>query len=310
MAASLGGRYSATGRVTRSDGCPGYYFWAVGQQRADGSKPLGPAVYALGTSEAERVRLQRQAQELRPHSEYLLDRVALGPGRRAIDLGCGPLGILDLLSKRVGPTGSVIGLDSEPKNVALAQAFVQESGLSNVEVIEGDARATRLATGSLDLVHARTLLTNVPDPAAVMSEMVRLLRPGGWAAVMEPDAGIHLYYPSHPTWDRLHEIFLAGFRVDGADPLIGRRVPSLFEDAGLSEVHVEARMDVYPPGHSRRAIRLELVRTMRPKLVASGIAGEAELEDLDRSAQELLSDPRTLVLPILFFLVWGRRREE
>lgn len=281
----------------------------MGHQGAIGPEPLGPAVYALGTSEAERVRLQRQAQELRAHSEYLLDRVALGPGQRAIDLGCGPLGILDLLSMRVGRTGSVIGLDREPKNVALAKAFVQDSGLVNVEIIEGDARSTRLAPGSFDVVHARTLLTNVPDPAAVMSEIVRLLRPGGWAAVMEPDAGINLYYPPHPTWDRLHEIFLAGFRVDGADPLIGRRVPSLFEDAGLSEVHVEARMDVYPLGHSRRTIRLELLRTMRPKLVASGIAGETELDALDRAAQELLNDPRTLVLPILFFLVSGRRPE-
>ncbi|HEX7263376.1 MAG TPA: SAM-dependent methyltransferase, partial [Candidatus Dormibacteraeota bacterium] len=117
------------------------------------------------------------------------------------------------------------------------------------------------------------------------------------------------YYPPHPTWDRLHEIFLAGFRVDGADPLIGRRVPGIFEDAGLTEIQVEARMDVYPRGHSRRAIRLELLRTMRPKLVASGIVGETEFDDLDHSAQELLNDPRTLVLPILFFLVTGRRPE-
>lgn len=282
----------------------------VGKRGGNGPAALGPAVYALGTSEAERARLLRQAQELRVHSEYLLDRVAVGAGQRAIDVGCGPLGIVDLLSKRVGRTGSVIGLDSEPANVELARAFVRDAGLTNVEIVEGDARATGLSPGSFDLVHARTLLVNLRAPQAVLTEMVRLVRPGGWVAVMEPDSGVNLYHPPHPTWQRMHDIFMAGFRVDGADPLIGRRVLELLEQAGLSQIGVEARMDVYPLGNSRRRIRLELIRSMRPKLVAAGIASEAELDDLDRSAGELLDDPHTLVMPILYFLVWGRRQRE
>lgn len=53
-------------------------------------KPSATAVYALGRDAAESARLQRQSDELRPDSIALLDRVGIGPGRSAIDLGCGP----------------------------------------------------------------------------------------------------------------------------------------------------------------------------------------------------------------------------
>jgi hypothetical protein len=79
----------------------------------------GRVVYSLGSSPAERDRLRRQSGELRGHSALLLDRVGIAEGWRAIDLACGPSGILDLLAGRVGPAARVVGLDFEPANVAL-----------------------------------------------------------------------------------------------------------------------------------------------------------------------------------------------
>jgi trans-aconitate methyltransferase len=58
------------------------------------------AVYSPGGSEAESARLQRQADELAADSRALLDRTDLWPGQSAIDLGCGPRGIIDLLAQR------------------------------------------------------------------------------------------------------------------------------------------------------------------------------------------------------------------
>src|ERR1700722_14299781 len=82
--------------------------------------PLAAPVYALGSSPAERDRLRRQSEELRAHSAALLDRVGVVRGWNAVDLGCGPSGIIDLLAGRVGPEGHVTGLDVNPANVALA----------------------------------------------------------------------------------------------------------------------------------------------------------------------------------------------
>jgi hypothetical protein len=64
---------------------------------------------------------------------------------------------------------------------------------------------------------------------------------------------------------------------------------------------------MFPAGHSRRTIRLELIRSMRPKIVGFGLAGERELDELDRAAREHLSDPRTLLMSYLYFLAWGRK---
>lgn len=143
-------------------------------------RPDPSAAYSLGTSSAESSRLVRQAEELRPLSATLLDRVDLRAGERAIDIGCGPLGILDLLSDRVGPAGRVMGLDSDARHVAMATQTVTDRKLANTEILLGDAKATGLPPASFDVVHARTLLVNLPEPAEALTEMVRLAKPGGW----------------------------------------------------------------------------------------------------------------------------------
>jgi SAM-dependent methyltransferase len=265
------------------------------------------AVYALGSSPGESARLHRQAEELAADSAALLDRVGLRPGHSAIDLGCGPRGIVDLLAGRVAPGGRVVGLDADPAHTAMAAEFADGRGLSGVEIITADARSTGLPAGSFDLVHARTLLVNLPDPADVAAEMVRLARPGGWVASMEPDTQHALCYPPHPAFDRLCDIFTVAFRRNGADPWIGRRVPEFFRQAGLADVNVEVRVQSYPPGNSRRTVRLDLVRAMRPQVLEMGLASAAELDDLDAPARAHLTDPNTVVISGLLFLTWGRK---
>jgi SAM-dependent methyltransferase len=264
-------------------------------------------VYALGRDPAESARLRRQSEELRPDSAALLDRVGLGPGQSAIDIGCGPSGILELLAERASPGGRVVGLDADPVHVAMARQFVTDRQLPGVEIVAADARDSGLPSGSFDLVHARTVLVTVPEPAVVVAGMVRLARPGGWIAGLEPDAEYSLCYPAHPAWTRMGEIFHAAFGRNGADLLIGRRLTELYGAAGLEDIGVEARAHVYRASDSRRTIRPDLVRSMRPMILDMGLASERELDDLDRAVREHLDDPRTLVLPHLIFLVWGRK---
>jgi ubiquinone/menaquinone biosynthesis C-methylase UbiE len=265
------------------------------------------AVYSLGSSTGESERLLRQADELAPESEALLDRVGLRPGDSAIDVGCGPRGIIEMLCKRVSPGGRVAGLDSDPAHVAMASELVGHGGLGGVEMIEADARHTGVAGGSFDLVHARTLLITVPEPAEVLAELVRLARPGGWVAGLEPDCEASIYYPRHPAFDRLRELFAIAFARNGADPLIGRRLDELYRQAGLEDVATEARAAAYPLGHSRRTITVDLVRAMHPQIVALGAADQRELDDLDAAARAHLDRPDVLVVPGIMFLAWGRK---
>lgn len=288
----------ATGSATGSATVP-----ATGS--AAGPDPAD--VYALGSNPAESARLRRQSDELRPQTAELLARIGLEPGQSAIDLGCGPSGILDLVSAAVFPGGRVVGLDADPAHTQMAHQYASERGLLNVEVMTADARHTGLPPDSFDLVHARTVLVTIPEPEEVLAEMVRLARPGGWVASQEPDVENAFCYPPLPAWDRLREIFRAGFGRSGADLLIGRRLTELYRQAGLEEIDVVVHAPVYPAGHSRRAILPDLMRSLRPMILGLELCGEQELAELDHAVRAHLADPRTLVMSHLLVVVWGRK---
>ena len=87
---------------------------------------MEPAEYILGSSQTERWRLLAQFRIYVPETQGLLDHLGIKAGWRALDVGCGPLGILDLLSARVGPTGVVVGLERDPRMLEWAQSSVAE----------------------------------------------------------------------------------------------------------------------------------------------------------------------------------------
>src|SRR5262249_25493324 len=148
-------------------------------------------------------------------------------------------------------------------HVTMAKQFADEQGLRNVKIVAADAKHTGLPSGSFDVVHGRTLLITIPEPATVVAEMVRLTKPGGGVASLEPDTEFRLCYPAHQSYERLGAIFGAAFRRNGADPFIGRRLTELFREAGLEDIGVEVRAPVHPANHSRRTILLDLVRSLR-----------------------------------------------
>jgi len=263
--------------------------------------------YLLGHSEDEELRLRRQAAELRHESAWLFDRIGLGAGARAIDLGCGPQGVLDLLSERVGNTGHVIGIDRSRESVALARRFVADRALKHVEVLQGDATATGLPEASFDLVHARLVLVNVPYVDAVVREMVRLARPGGVVASHEADYLSHFCDPPLRAWDRLFEIFKRYSSANGVDLFVGRRTHRLFREAGLVDIEVNPVIHVYPHGHSRRAIFWHFLQNVRDRLLEEELIAESEFSELTAELKEHLDRPDTLVVSHLFFQVWGRK---
>ncbi len=127
----------------------------VATPRGESGPPEAAAVYALGSNEDESTRLQRQAEELRPEAAALLGQIGLKPGQSAIDLGCGPAGILELLAAAVSPAGRVVGVDADPAHGAMAREHIARRELAGAEVIEADARRTGLPTASFDLVQQR-----------------------------------------------------------------------------------------------------------------------------------------------------------
>jgi ubiquinone/menaquinone biosynthesis C-methylase UbiE len=202
----------------------------------------------------------------------LFDQMGLGAGDRAIDVGCGPQGVLDLLSERVGLTGSVVGIERNRESVAMAKRFVVDRALKNVEVVQEDATATGLPGASFDLVHARLVLVNVPYVEAVVNEMLRPARMGGVGASHEADYLSHFCDPPFRAWDRLLEIFKGYSSANGIDLFVGRRTHRLFHKTGLVDIKVNPVIHVYPHGHNRRAIFWHFLQNLRDRILEQKLA--------------------------------------
>lgn len=104
---------------------------------------------------------------------------ALGRGEKVVDVGSGA-GIDSLIAGRmVGPGGRVIGVDMTPEMVARARASASETGAAHVSFEEGLAESLPVPDAWADVVISNGVLNLFPDKLAALSEMARVLRPGG-----------------------------------------------------------------------------------------------------------------------------------
>jgi ubiquinone/menaquinone biosynthesis C-methylase UbiE len=105
--------------------------------------------------------------------------VELHEGETVIDLGSGG-GIDVLLSgKRVGPTGTVYGLDMTDEMLALAKENAGRAGATNVHFLKGLIEEVPLADAAVDVVISNCVVNLSPEKERVLSEIERVLRPGG-----------------------------------------------------------------------------------------------------------------------------------
>jgi ubiquinone/menaquinone biosynthesis C-methylase UbiE len=263
--------------------------------------------YFLGYRGAEQQRLQEQALQLADESSLMFDRLALAPGARVLEIGCGPQGCLGLLSERVGPSGEVVGVERSEEAVALAKEFVRDQGLTNVEIIHGDARSTGLPRQSFDAVTSRLVLVNVPHPKQIVDEAFSLAKPGGVVAFHEADYVAHICDPPLEAWGRAIEMLNAYSMSAGIDLFIGRKLPRMLRTAGLADVQAHPLIHIYASGHGRRPILLDFVENLSTRLVETGAASQTELQTVKQSLERHLNDPDTLVLSHLFIQAWGHK---
>jgi SAM-dependent methyltransferase len=264
----------------------------------------------MGAASSELDRMLFQGELFRPESERLLDRCGPGPGARALDVGCGPLGVLDLLAARVGPGGDVVGLDVQAEMVERARLETADRGLDTVRLVHGDAAESGEAPGSFDFVHTRLVLMNVPHSDAVLKEMVALTRPGGTVAVQDVDWVTRLCDPPHPAWDRLVEVIAELWRHSGMDVRLGRRLPRLLRDAGLVDVRVDVAARVFQPDHPYQTLLVDRAELCRDSLVGRGLITADELDRCVGELRQHLTSPGTVVVHPLLFQAWGRRPQD
>ncbi|WP_059019558.1 class I SAM-dependent methyltransferase [Mycobacterium sp. M26] len=118
------------------------------------------------------------------------DRLGVGPGRKVIDVGCGA-GRHSFEAYRRG--ANVIAFDQDAEELANVDTILQAMGQAGeapasakAQVVVGDALALPYPDGSFDTVIASEILEHIPNDDAAISELIRVLRPGGTLAVTVP----------------------------------------------------------------------------------------------------------------------------
>jgi SAM-dependent methyltransferase len=101
------------------------------------------------------------------------------PGETVLDLGCGAGFDTIQAAERVGPNGKVIGIDMTPEMLAKARHNASLLGVATVDFLLGEIEALPLPDTSVDLVISNGVFNLCPDKPTVLSEVFRVLKPGG-----------------------------------------------------------------------------------------------------------------------------------
>lgn len=233
---------------------------------------------------------------------------------RILDVGCGT-GVFTSYLRDVGsPRARPVGLDGDRRALREAQA-------NGITVIRGDALHLPHRSGSADLVICRRLLMNLPSPLEAVREMARVATHGGLVAALEPDfIAEHGHSTVPDELDFLRR--LLSLTSEGSVLDFGRRVPALFEEAGLVEIQarvhspvIRSRGDDLPTihrdlGQPRLTDVIERWRAvLEQKLGAAdfeSLRGEAKALDTVRGQQVATGEYRAITsLPL--WVVRGRR---
>lgn len=143
---------------------------------------------------------------------YAIQRARIRPGMKVFDACCGTAELTMEIAKSVGATGQVTGLDFSEQMLAVGEAKVQGSEFrSRVRLVQGNVMELPFADDTFDAVTVGWGLRNVPDMDRTLQEMLRVLKPGGWAV------SIDMAKPTAPFFKQAYWLYF-----DWLVPLMGK----------------------------------------------------------------------------------------
>ena len=227
--------------------------------------------YILGHSPAEIQRLEDQAKILRPITERLLVNAGIGAGMRVLDIGCGAGDVAMLAAELVGPSGSIVAVDSNSQVLAVARKRAQTSGLRHISFKESSAEAFS-DKDSFDLVVGRYLLMYQSDPAALLRTAAHLVKPGGSIAFHEFRLGQKCHsLPNVPLFELIEKLIRMAFSHALPNFDAGDRLVQPFSDAGLPQPNFFSETQIWSGANAPYSWLVGTLRSLLPQLRRMGI---------------------------------------
>ena len=263
--------------------------------------------YVLGQSARAARRLEIQDAHFAEVSERLLDELALRPGDRVVELGCGPGGFSRRILARLGPGGVLVGVDSSAGLLDQARALLEGAGPGRFEPVLADVAGLGTWLDGADVVVGRTMLHHVPMVEFVLGRLRAAVRPGTRVGLLEPDFRsplarlTYLEATGRPQLAPLRVWAVAInqlYQVNRLSPDVGAHLARALDLAGYRRVRAdwsECRSDALMIENM-----LMFYDEVRDRLQALGILTAGQVDE----QQQLLRALRPETLPA----VWGIHR--
>lgn len=228
----------------------------------------------------------------------MLDDADIAPGMRVLDVGCA-MGLLTReLARRVGPEGSVLGIDRDAARLEMARAERAPEGSGTIAYAVADLSQALPDLGQFDAIVGRRVLMYLPEPAEAVDRLAQLLKPGGVMAWHE-HAGTAC--PSSvrdvPHHARLASLIWDTIEREGGRRDTALRVPRMVRDAGLDPHSFRVEGIVLEDGSEGGAG--QMARMMLPRMFATGVLDEANFDTAEIIAR-LESEKEQASAPIVW----------
>jgi SAM-dependent methyltransferase len=218
----------------------------------------------------------------------------LRPGMRLIDCGCGPGSITVDLAQAVAP-GLAIGIDLRVEALAQACALARKRGAAYLSFQAASVYRLPYADDTFDAAFACAVLQHLSSPVAALTEIRRVLKPGGVVGIADGSSTITFRYPNNPLlvkWDELRARERPHRTGRPADAL---ELRTLLREAGFARSAASGTLttETGPPAgtleQTREVARHHLVR-LRGMLGELALAqGWATADELERTAEALVA---------------------
>jgi len=263
--------------------------------------------YVLGHTESELRRLALQGQYWGEVTLEVLEKSGLTSGMRVLDIGCGAGDVSLLAANLVGSSGAVIGIDRSPEAVERASARAASLNIDHLrfEVAEAESIDSSL---NIDAIVGRFVLMYMPNPTAVLRELVTRLKPE-IVAFIEMDMRVARSVPTIPHVEKAIGWVTETFKRAGAALDLGPQLWRIFRDAGLDE-HNMVVCQKLEPAYSTAGVKMlsDIVLSLLPMMERFGVVtnGEVDVETLAKDLQNALSTNDAALLPPCVVGAYGR----
>ena len=227
-----------------------------------------------------------------------LEDLGVQPGWRCLEVGGGGGSIAAWLAARIAPSGHLLITDIDPR-------FLELLNLANTEVQRHNIVTDPLPEATFDLVHARLVLTHIPQREATLARMTASLKPGGWLIDEEIDISMSPDPASFPgevhskTFDAMRRVM----DDRGVDHRFGRRLFGQLRALGLVNVVAEGRTFAWSAGSPGAALLRSNYEQLRDEMIRNGYVSEQEFE----SDLAGLDDPDFMMPSPVMWAAWGQR---